>query len=205
NVDELNQLAKARAEQLKRLPDDLKEAAPLRKVSLRRLQEEFTARKEKGQTPLFTEEMECLAGLTRIQYVFVYAEEKDIVLVGPAEPMKVSASGHMVGKQSGHPILQLEHLLVALRTAEAAGRQVISCSIDPTKEGIAAFNRIVGQTRQFDTGLAGRLEEAMGMQEIIITGVPTGSYFARTMVAADYCMKRLAMGFDKIPVRGLPT
>ena len=205
NVDELSQLAKARSEQLKRLPDDLNVAAPLRKVSLRRLQEEFTARKEKGQTPLFTEDMECLAGLTRIQYVFVYPEEKDIVLVGPAEPMKVSAGGHMVGKQSGHPILQLEHLLVALRTAEEAGRQVISCSIDPTKEGIAAFNRIVGQTKQFDAKLSSRLEQAMGMQEITITGVPRGSYFARTMVAADYRMKRLAMGFDKIPVHGLPT
>src|SRR4051812_25602110 len=100
NVDELNQLAKARAEQLKRLPDDLQEPSPLRKLSLRRLQEEFIARKEKAQTPLFTEEMECLAGLTRIRYVFVYPDEKDIVLVGPAEPMKVSANGHMVGKQS---------------------------------------------------------------------------------------------------------
>src|SRR5262245_25243944 len=71
NVDELNQLAKARAEQLKRLPDDLNVAAPLRKVSLRGLQEQFAARKAKGQTPLFTEEMQYLAGLTRIHYVFV--------------------------------------------------------------------------------------------------------------------------------------
>jgi hypothetical protein len=205
SVDELNQLAKLRAEQLQRLPDDLKAAAPLRKVSLRRLQEEFVTRKAKGQTPLFTEEMQYLAGLTRIQYVFVYPEEKDIVLVGPAEPMKVSAGGHMVGKTSGHPILELEHLLMALRTAEGAGRQVMSCSIDPTKEGIAAFNRIIAQTRQFDARLGDRLQEAMGMQDITITGVPPESYFARTMVAADYRMKRLAMGFDKIPVRGLPT
>src|SRR5205814_7363607 len=43
NVDELSQLAKARAEQLKRLPDDFKAGAALRKVSLRRLQEEFAA------------------------------------------------------------------------------------------------------------------------------------------------------------------
>src|SRR5690242_12562732 len=80
-VDEMNRLGKLRAEQVKRLPDDMGGATALRKVSLRRLQEEFAARKEKGQTPLFTEEMECLAGLTRIQNVFVYPEEKDIVLV----------------------------------------------------------------------------------------------------------------------------
>src|SRR5262245_20792095 len=205
SVDELNQLAKARAEQLKRLPDDLNVATPLRKVSLRRLQEEFAARKAKAQMPLFTEEMEYLAGLTRIQYVFVYPEEKDIVLVGPAEPIKVSPNGHMVGKETGHPILQLDHLLVALRTAEAAGREVISCSIDPTKEGVAAFNRVIAQTKRFDTSLADTLEKAMGMQDVTITGVPGSSDFARTMVAADYRMKRLAMGFEKIPVRGLPT
>ncbi len=205
SVDEMNKLARFRAEQLKRLPEDMNVATPLRKVSLRRLQEEFLARKEKAQTPLFTEEMEYLAGLTRIQYVFVYPEEKDIVLVGPAEPIKASANGHMVGTESGHPILQLDHLLVAMRTAEAAGREVISCSIDPTKEGIAAFNRIIGQTKKFDASLKPRLEQAMGMQTVSITGVPTGSDFARTMVAADYRMKRLAMGFDKIPVKGLPT
>jgi hypothetical protein len=61
----------------------------------------------------------------------------------------------------------------------------MSCSIDPTKEGIAAFNRIVAQTRQFDARLGDRLQEAMGMQDITITGVPPESYFARTMVAAD--------------------
>jgi hypothetical protein len=204
-VDEIGGLVKMRAEQIKRLPEDIGVATPLRKVSLRRLLEEFLARKEKTQTPLFTEDMEYLAGLTRIQYVFVYPEEKDIVLAGPAEPIKVSANGHMVGAESGHPILQLDHLLIALRTAEAAGREPISCSIDPTKEGIAAFNQIVSETRRFDSGLGPRLEKAMGMQDVTITGVPLGSDFARTMVGADYRMKRLAMGFDKIPVRGLST
>jgi hypothetical protein len=204
-VDETSKLAKFRAEQVKQIPQDMNVATPLRKVSLRRLMEEFQARKEKAQTPLFTEEMEYLAGLTRVQYVFVYPEEKDIVLVGPAEPIKAGPTGHMVGAESGHPILQLDHLLVAMRTAEAAGREPISCSIDPTKEGIAAFNRIVGQTKKFDNTLGPRLQQAMGMQDVTITGVPAGSDFARTMVAADYRMKRLAMGFDKIPVRGLPT
>ena len=204
-VDEMKLLAKARAEQLKSLPADVNVASPLRKVSLRRLQEEFASRKEAGQKPLFTHDMEFLAGLTRIQYIFVYPEEKDIVLVGPAEPIKVSPNGHMVGAASGQPILQLDHLLVALRTAEDARQEPISCSIDPTKEGIAAFNRIIAGTKRFDPSLEGRLEEAMGMQDVTITGVPKGSAFARTMVAADYRMKRLAMGFEKIPVRGLPT
>src|SRR5207302_8101978 len=68
-----------------------------------------------------------------------------------------------------------------------------------------AFNRIIAQTKRFDASLASNLEKAMGMQEVTVTGVPTSSDFARTMVAADYRMRRLAMDFDDIPVRGLPT
>lgn len=43
------------------------------------------------------------------------------------------------------------------------------------------------------------------MQTITITGVPDTTDFARIMVAADFRMKRVAMGFDKSPVRGLPS
>ena len=42
-------------------------------------------------------------------------------------------------------------------------------------------------------------------QNITVTGVPNTSRFAQVMVAADYRMKRLAMHFDKAPVRGLPS
>ena len=35
--------------------------------------------------------------------------------------------------------------------------------------------------------------------------MPATSHFARILVAADYHMKRLAMGFDAAPVRGLPS
>ena len=35
--------------------------------------------------------------------------------------------------------------------------------------------------------------------------MPTTSHFARVLVAADYRMKRLAMGFEPSPVRGLPS
>ena len=204
-VDENNVLLRLRAKQIEQLPKELNVATPMRKVSLRRLQEEYAARKEKAQMPLVTEEMAYLSGLTRVQYIFVYPEEKDIVLVGPAEPIKVSKTGHMVGAETGHPVLQLDHLLIALRTSEKANRAPITCSIDPTRDGVAAFNRIMSQTKKFDRSLVRQLEQAMGLQDISITGVPASSDFARRMVAADYRMKRLAMGFEKSPVRGLPS
>jgi hypothetical protein len=203
-VDELGYLLKVREKQAAEFSGELV-ATPLRKVSLRRLQEEYLARKARAQTPFVTEDMQYLGGLTRIQYVFVYPEQKDIVLAGPAEGIKVNKLGHFVGSETGHPLLQLDQLLIALRTAESAGREVISCSIDPTKEGVEAFDRVVKQTKQFDKSVLRRLEEAMGPQTITITGVPANSDFARTMVAADYRMKRLAMGFDRSPVKGLTS
>ena len=42
-------------------------------------------------------------------------------------------------------------------------------------------------------------EEAMGLQNITIEGVPATSHFARVLVSADYRMKRLGMGFDRAP------
>ena len=49
------------------------------------------------------------------------------------------------------------------------------------------------------------LENALGMQQITLHGVPETSHFARVLVAADYRMKRMAMNFDPSPVRGLPS
>src|SRR5690606_6954747 len=49
------------------------------------------------------------------------------------------------------------------------------------------------------------LEEALGPQKITVTGVPQTSHFARTLVAADFRMKRLAMGFEPSPVADMPS
>ena len=50
-----------------------------------------------------------------------------------------------------------------------------------------------------------RLERALGPQVVSVTGVPASSHFARTMVAADFRMKRLAMNFQAAPVDGMPS
>ena len=43
-----------------------------------------------------TEEMQFLAGLTRVRYVFYYPETKDIVLAGPAEGWAADAADHVL-------------------------------------------------------------------------------------------------------------
>ena len=95
-----------------------------------------------------------------------------------------------------------------LRSAGAAGRTGISCSIDPSDEGIVRLRGLVPQLVQ--GGIEGpqakpTIEETLGLQKISVTGVPGDSHFARVIVAADYRMKRLAMDFEAAPIAGLPS
>ena len=61
----------------------MNEASELRRVSLRKLSEMVADAAENNfELP---SEVKYLAGLQRVQYVFVYPEQNDIVLAGPAE------------------------------------------------------------------------------------------------------------------------
>lgn len=203
--DALGALSKMRVQAMQQLPDDLRQAATMRKVSLKGL-EAAISESLKNKKPI-PEAVRYLAGLQSIQYVFVYPEQHDIVLVGPGEGWRVDAHGTVVGAETGRPIMLLDDLLVALRTAQAARQGGITCSIDPTPEGLARMNQQLPALRQ--TGkvklVSQGIEKALGMQRISIEGVPDTTHFARVLVAADYHMKRIAMGFDPSPVRGLSS
>ena len=58
--------------------------------------------------------------------------------------------------------------------------------------------RLAGRTRP----TVARLEEAVGPQQVTLTGVPAGTHFAHVLVAADFLMKRLAMNFEPAPIDG---
>ena len=66
-------------------------------------------------------DMRFLAGLQRVRYVFAYPDAKDIVLAGEAEGWLVNDAGEVVGQTSGQPVVQLDDLMIALRTAPVAG------------------------------------------------------------------------------------
>ena len=80
--------------------------------------------------------MRYLAGMQRVQYVFVYPQHNDIVLAGPGEGWKLNAQGEVVGITTNRPVLLLDDLKVALRSIEAVQTTGISCSIDPTPDGM---------------------------------------------------------------------
>ena len=59
----------------------------------------------------------------------------------------------------------------------------------------------MGDPDTIEQGIA----SALGRQQVSVSGVPGTSDFAAVLVAADYRMKRLAMAFDRSPVKGMPS
>lgn len=184
------------------LPADLKEASPLRKVSLTRLE---AALAEAGEP---TEAMKAMAGLTGIDFVFYYPESGDVVVAGPAEPFAADPSGRVRGLRSGQPVLLLEDMITALRAYQPGQRptSVISVSIDPTQEGLARLQQVIGAARRgFRPGDAGRLaalmKENLGLQTVTIRGIPAETHFAQVLVEADYRMKLIGIGLEQLPIK----
>ncbi len=180
--------------------DALKNKVGMRMISLRALEEAVAKSDDKNALP---EEILFLAGIQRIEYVFLYPEQNDIVLAGPGEGWKVDANANIVGITTGRPVLRLEDLLLALRTTENARNGGISVSIDPTEEGRLALDRAAASFVKFTPEVPVAFEKAMGPQMISINGVPKTSHLARTLVASDYKMKRIAMKLEPSPVKGL--
>ena len=84
-----------------------------------------------------------MAGLQRIEYVFVDKEKNDVIIAGPAEPWNVRPDGFVVGTVTGGATMRLSDLVVALRTVEIARQDPISCSIEPTAEGRLRLQKLL--------------------------------------------------------------
>jgi len=172
------------------------ESTELRMISLRGLEAAIADAVQNNQGVL-PDEVKYLAGLQRIQFILVYPEINDIILAGPGEGWKIDDNLHVVGVTTGLPVLQLDNLLTALRAVNAPQPQHISCSIDPTRQGIANYAAKLQQLTRAGVRnpqiLAPQLKQAMGNQVVSINGVPGSSHFARVMLAADIRMKQIAM------------
>jgi hypothetical protein len=199
-------LDRKRREELagRHLPADMNRFSKLRKVSLVHL-EAACARylAEQKQTP---DELNYLAGLQRIDYVFAFPDERDLVIAGPAEGFIANGSGPALGITTGQPALRLDHLIVTLRCIER-GRGAIRCSIDPNQANLAKFTAFVagnqgGATLESAKAQYQQMTEVLGLQDVSLSGVPADSHFAELLVEADVRMKHLAIGLNKPPVKG---
>ena len=212
SVDQSGNLQRLLSENAKPITGDMNQSVELRKVSLQRLAKAIEEC-QKNAKPL-PDEIRYLAGLQAVRYVFVYPQQNDIVLAGPGEGWRVDEKGSVVGIHTGRPVLLLDDLLVALRTAREAQQMAISCSIDPTSKGLLRMQKHMKQLQRKyrKTNSLGNpqqafanIEKVLGPQKITVTVVPPTSHFARVLVAADFRMKRLAMNFEPAPIAGLPS
>lgn len=185
---------------------DARKVTDYRAISLKAL-EKALADAASGK-PL-ADEIRFMGGIQRIKNVIVDTENNDVLLVGPGEGWTVDAAGSVVGETTGRPVIRFEDFIVALRTADAANRDYgISVSIDPTAEGQKQFVNVTRRIQRnggFQPQMKGMIETALGPQNISFTGLPTDSRMAQVLVAADYRMKRIAMGFEPAAVPGIPS
>ena len=108
-------------------------------ISLNRLEKEVQLRLAAGQ-PL-DDAMSVLAGLQRIQYVFVYPESNDLVLAGPAGDWTTGAEEIPVSAQTGQPIVLLDDLVVVFRQMMSHPNASFGCRITPTQEALARVQK----------------------------------------------------------------
>ncbi len=210
-VSTVDDVRKLRAALLENVPGltqpvkaELKAPAELRKVSLRQLQ--ATIQKYLEANEPLPDEVRYLAGLQSIRHVFVYPEQQDIVLAGYAEGWRADERGFVVGLANGRPVLQLDDLAVAVRTAYTP--QALTCSIDPTAEGLDRLRAYVSTLKSAGNNLEPirrAIEERLGLQTITLGGLDPSSHLAQVLVASDFKMKRIAMALDKSPVPSLPS
>ena len=200
-----NMLLKHRRDDVKAAGEDMNRPVGLRMISLRQLEAAIANARQNnfGELP---EEIRYLTGIQRIQYIFLYPEQNDVVIAGPGEGWEVDGNANVVGVTTGRPVILFDDLLIAFRSVNQAREGLgISCSIDPTAEGRRKLNEFLARQTTFSRGVPAGISRALGPQQITLTGVPEESHFARVMVAADYRMKRYAMELSKAPIAGLPS
>lgn len=189
------------AEAVATLNQDVAQRSDLRKVSLRRLQAEIKRVRESGGS--VPNDLRYLAGLTSITHVFCYPESGDIVIAGPAEGYFEDVNGHVRGVNTGEATLRVEDLLAALRAFPANGQSagLVGCSIDPTAEGLARMQqyvaRVQAQGAQAAT-IAQGVQNSLGLQTVRVDGVAPETHMARVLVEADYRMKLMGLGLERV-------
>ncbi|MCC9607009.1 DUF1598 domain-containing protein [Blastopirellula sp. JC732] len=205
--DPTGQLMRQRVQAAKAtLAPELTKPSELRMISLNRLEAALAKATEENNT--IPEEMKNLAGLTQLKYVFFYPESGDIVIAGPAEGFVSDLTGRAVGTTSGKAILSLDDMIVALRAYAPGTKGVnfVGVSIDPTKEGLKNYQEYL---RSVGTDLAKinvatlvpGMQQALGKQDVTVTGISPKTNFAKTLVEADYRMKLIGIGLERPPVR----
>ncbi len=180
---------------------NVRRSSSLRKVSLTRLEREVEILRAAGRDP--SEAMQAMAGIQKIQYVFVYPETGDIVIAGPAGDWNMNTEGRRFNTESGRPVLNLDDFVVTLRNAYTNGSH-FGCSIKPRQEALAQTKAFLETSARTPLKPSARARQQwldefrgkLGKQDIVVDGVDARTRLARVMVEADYRMKLVGMGLE---------
>lgn len=184
------------------LNEDMAKASELRLVSLSRLEREIARQQQAGKPVLQT--MKHLAGLSQIKYVFIYPEQGEVVIGGPAEAWQYNSEGTPIGIDTGRPTLQLDDFVTVLRTFSKGGNGAFQCLIVPREENmkkVQEFSRSSQSRGALRSSASVRnfvkqIENRLGEQDVVYNGVPRNSRVARVILDADYKMKLI--GIDRL-------
>jgi hypothetical protein len=188
---------------------NMRTPSPLRLVSLTRLEKEIAKCLAEGRS--VPETMQLLAGLTQIRYVFVYLDQNDVVIGGPAEGWKYNDKGLAVGRESNRPTLLLDDFVTVLRTFSPRGEGYFNCQIVPREEGLRKIKQFVEESNSrgpLEPGAVrawtSQLQQQLGLQDVEIHGIPDDSRVAQVIFEADYRLKMIGIGKLKA-VAGVPS
>jgi len=189
-------------------PETLNRKVSRRAISLKKL--DAQVREIVEQFEVLPDAIRYMGGLTSIEYIVAVPEENDLLLIGPAEGWQSDTAGNVVGSQTGQSVLALEDFLTVLRLwNQPVVPRTLACSIEPTLETTTKLARLNQQFTNVSANnadaYAAALEEAYGDNPITMIGMPASSRFARVLVAADFKMKRMALGLEPSQVRNIPS
>jgi hypothetical protein len=170
-------------------------------VSLRRLNDLLASSAPDAISP----EGFVLGGLTRIDQIVIDDESRDVLLIGPGEAQLPGTGPTFVGESSGRPLMRTGDFLTLLQIARS-GRLFVRCSIDPEPSRLKAYNdqiRATSQAVAFNNAAAwySGLARILGRQIVSVNGVPEDSRISNVLAAADYSMKRIAIGLEPSGVK----
>lgn len=193
----------------KQIPQDIQRFSANRKISLRRLNDAIAASLNEGRE--LSGEIQHLAGLRRLDAVFLFPDDGDIVICGPAGGWFEEPSGRVVGIDDRQPIVLLDHFLTALRAFGPTDElnKVVLCSIDPTREGLERFKKLKKdmpirfsdrEWAELPAKFSAAMRESLGRSNIRVHGVPHSSHLAQIMIESDYRMKMIGVGLEPAPI-----
>jgi hypothetical protein len=180
--------------------ENVRRGSPMRMVSLPRLEKSVQLRLAAGEQP--SEEMQVLAGLTRVSCVFIYPDSGDIVLAGPAGDWTAGPEGAIVNAGTGRPVLRLDDLVVVFRQMMSGPDAKFGCRITPREENMARLQEYLQQTQghsirpEYRRTWLDQLRRKAGKQDIEVGGLDPRTRAAQVMVEADYRMKLVGMGLE---------